>query len=205
MLATAGSHVPRAPAGEAQPGCANEPPLPQLRVNGKPIIVSDTSGSRRRPITYDSLYNGEAFDAGGGTLAGWTSVAYDDELWTAAQLASSVANNATLSSALFEPVRHVSELTPRAVTSPSAGVQVFDFGQNIAGVVRLRGLVCPAGANVTIRHAELLMHPPYGAHDGSIYVGNLRKAQATDVYTCCGDPRGEDYTPTFSTAFGTPR
>ncbi|MGB1875277.1 MAG: family 78 glycoside hydrolase catalytic domain, partial [Akkermansiaceae bacterium] len=34
--------------------------------------------------------------------------------------------------------------------------------------------------------------------DGNIYVGNLRGAQATDVYTCRGDGTGEDYTPTFT-------
>ena len=78
-------------------------------------------------------------------------------------------------------------------------VQVFDFAQNMAGVVRLSGLRCTAGTNITLRHAELLMHPPYGNYDGStIYVGNLRGAKATDVYTCRGDPAGESYVPTFT-------
>ena len=64
--------------------------------------------------------------------------------------------------------------------------------------MRLDGLLCAEGQNVTIRHAELLNHPPYGAQDGSIYVGNLRGARATDVYTCRGDAAGESYEPTFT-------
>ena len=65
--------------------------------------------------------------------------------------------------------------------------------------MKVRRLHSQYGAlQVTIRHAELLMHPPYGEHDGSIYVGNLRKALATDVYTCRGDAEGESYVPTFT-------
>eukprot|EP00966_Prymnesium_polylepis_P200434 4644687-Prymnesium_polylepis.1 len=119
-------------------------------------------------------------------------------MWAAATAASSVANRAVLSSALFEPTRHLDELPPRSASMPSQGVQVFDFGQNLAGVVRLMNMRCARGQNVTIRHAELLMHPPYGPADGSIYVGNLRGAKATDVYTCAGDPAGETYSPTFT-------
>ena len=103
-----------------------------------------------------------------------------------------------LASAAVEETRPVGTLRPLRVSSPALGVQVFDFGQNFAGVVSLRGLRCSAGETVTVRHAELLTHPPYGAADGSIYVGNLRAARATDVYTCRGDIQGESYTPTFT-------
>ena len=56
-------------------------------------------------------------------LAGWAQPGFDVAAWAPAAIASSVANAAVLSSALFEPTRYVSELSPRATTSPAAGVQ----------------------------------------------------------------------------------
>eukprot|EP00466_Bigelowiella_natans_P011979 jgi/Bigna1/81347/fgenesh1_pg.79_\ len=46
------------------------------------------------------------------------------------------------------------------------------------------------GDNITIRHAEALMHPPYGEFglNGSyLYTANLRTARATDVYIFSGE------------------
>ena len=151
------------------------------------------------PITYDSLYNGEAYDSRvAAALDGWSLPAFNDAAWVPAAIANSVANNASLSSQSFEPIRHIATFQPLSVTTPANDTQVFDFGQNLAGVVHLKHITCAAGQAVTIRHAELLTHPPYGPVDGSIYVGNLRSAKATDVYTCRGDPAGESYIPTFT-------
>jgi hypothetical protein len=86
-----------------------------------------------------------------------------------------------------------------SVTGPLAadGSFTVDFGQNAAAVVRITvgapGLLAVGGgggaaggggggiANVTILHGESVMHPPYGPMDGSVYTGNLRKAEARDV------------------------
>jgi alpha-L-rhamnosidase len=60
-----------------------------------------------------------------------------------------------------------------------------------------------AGVTITLRHAELLQHPPYGPADGSIYVGNLRSARATDVYTTGGASEGaEVWEPPIGTYHG---
>ena len=192
------------PPGTSQPACIDAPPqlLVQLQVARKPVLLSDLSWRvAASPVTYDSLYNGEAYDGRRRVeVMGWAAASFDDSSWVAATGASSSANEAVLSSALFEPTRHLVTLPPRSASLPAAGVQVFDFGQNMAGVVRLEGLHCAPGQNVTIRHAELLTHPPYGPADGSIYVGNLRGAKATDVYTCAGSAAGETetYIPTFT-------
>jgi alpha-L-rhamnosidase len=78
-----------------------------------------------------------------------------------------------------EPVREFAELTPRHVTEPAPGVYVFNFGRNIAGMVRLtvRG---STGQRITLRYAERL-NP-----DGTIYTDNLRGARAIDTYVCSG-------------------
>ena len=82
-------------------------------------------------------------------------------------------------------------------TSASANNIVVDFGENLSGWVKLfvKG---KAGTTVTLRHAEVLQHPPYGPANGEIYTGNLRTAQATDVYILKGDPNGEIFEPHFT-------
>ena len=74
---------------------------------------------------------------------------------------------------------------------------VVDFGQNIAGWVRLTMRNQKRGSTVQLKHAELKMHPPYGAVDGTLYYGNLRSAQATDTYVAKGGAL-EVYQPTFT-------
>ena len=191
------------PPGTSQPSCFDSPPqlLLQLHVDQNVVLISDSRWrAAASPVRSDSLYNGEVYDGRiRAAVTGWTEAAYDDGSWSpVANATSSPAANAVLAAALFEPTRYLDVLHPAAVTLPAPGVQVFDFGQNLAGIVRLTGLRCDRGTNVTLRHAELLQHPPYGPADGSIYVANLRGAKATDVYTCSGDPSGEEYEPTFT-------
>jgi alpha-L-rhamnosidase len=89
------------------------------------------------------------------------------------------------------PVRDVQELNPVTMTSPTNGVYIFDLGQNIAGVVRLK-VKGPPGTVVRLRFGEQL-HA-----DGNLMTANLRKARATDYYVLRGDSHGEIYDPRFT-------
>ncbi|WP_234320340.1 family 78 glycoside hydrolase catalytic domain [Streptomyces sp. SBT349] len=73
------------------------------------------------------------------------------------------------------PVR-VTEVLPalRVWTSPS-GKTLVDFGQNVVGRVRLTARDTRDGAEITVRHAEVLEH-------GELGVRPLRTAEATDTY-----------------------
>ena len=88
-------------------------------------------------------------------------------------------------------VRAVETLHPKKITEPANGVYLFDFATNFAGNVRLNVRGEP-GQILTLRYGEML-HP-----DGSLLTENLRKARATDTYTCQGDPNGETWTPRFT-------
>jgi alpha-L-rhamnosidase len=93
-----------------------------------------------------------------------------------------------------DPVRALREVAARSVTeapdAPGAGRWIFDLGENMVGVVRLR-VKADAGTVLTIRHAEMLKP------DGGIYTDNLRGAAATDVYICRGG--GEEvWNPRFT-------
>jgi len=88
-----------------------------------------------------------------------------------------------------EPVRMVEELPAQKVTEPEPGMFVFDVGQNMVGVVRLKVDV-PAGTEIVLRHGEMLNN------DGTLYTENLRAAKATDRYIAKGG--GEEWQPRFT-------
>jgi hypothetical protein len=73
---------------------------------------------------------------------------------------------------------------------PTKGAALYDLGQNMVGVVRVR-LHGRPGQRVTLRYGEML-NP-----DGSLYTANLRSAKATDHYTFGADGT-IDWAPTFT-------
>lgn len=68
---------------------------------------------------------------------------------------------------------------------------VFDLGQNISGVVRLR-IKAKKGSCIKICYGEML------EEDGTVYTKNLRTAAATDFYIAAGT-EVEEYQPHFTT------
>jgi alpha-L-rhamnosidase len=89
-----------------------------------------------------------------------------------------------------EPIRVTREVPPVAVTAREPGRFVVDFGQNLVGRVRLTVRGAGFGQRITLRHAEIL--------DGDeLYVANLRRATATDVYVAGGDAT-EVFEPRFT-------
>ena len=89
------------------------------------------------------------------------------------------------------PIRVTEELPAKKITEPKPGVFIFDVGQNIAGIIRLK-VKGPAGTRVQIRYGEMLHK------EGTLMTENLRKARATDFYTLRGDADGETWQPRFT-------
>lgn len=90
-----------------------------------------------------------------------------------------------------EPVTIIEERIPVSCNEISPGVWIYDLGQNISGFVRLRVRNLSAGTRLTLRHGERL------SPDGTLYVENLRRAKATDVYITRGENE-EVYQPHFT-------
>ena len=154
-------------------------------------------------LQYDNVYNGCTWDQTKYTT-GWDLPRFDYSLgnWTSAVLRADPggAHPTVMRPQAFPAVTIQDTFVPISINSPAPGVYIFDLGQNIAGYVRL-SLPAPVASGVTIqiRHAELLQHPPYGPKDGNIYVGNLRSARATDLYTTGGVSEGvEVFEPVFT-------
>ncbi|MCO8121290.1 glycoside hydrolase family 78 protein [Stieleria sp. TO1_6] len=172
------------------------------------------------PIQEADLLMGEAYDARR-EMPGWATVDFDDRNWQSAILATDngnptatfyqrrnpekpgqgVRNLGAETKLGFQrpkleafpgvPVRVTEQIPAKKVTQRREGTFMFDLGQNFAGSIRLR-VNGPAGQRIQIRYGEML-HP-----DGSLMTENLRKARATDFYTCKGDPDGETYEPRFT-------
>jgi alpha-L-rhamnosidase len=140
-------------------------------------------------VRYADLQNGEVHDARL-EQPGWDTPGFDATGWDAA-VAAPTGEPAVLA-ALTPPVRAQHEIPATALTALPGGRLLADFGENLAGRVRIdvRG---PAGARVLLRHAEALRH------DGEPYTDNLRTARATDEYVLRGDEDGETWQPRFTT------
>jgi alpha-L-rhamnosidase len=144
------------------------------------------------------LYGGCTIDARAET-SGWLSPQYNytSGAWGAA--VRKAEPGGAMVPAVFPGVEVVAELTPIALWEAEPGSYVWDMGQNFAGGVRLSlpGPTAP-GVTIVVRHAEAVLHPPYGPQNGSLYFGNLRSAEATDTFTTRGSTSGETFEPLFT-------
>ena len=80
------------------------------------------------------------------------------------------------------PVAQQEIYPARTCAQPAPGVWSVDFGQNMAGVCRLRiPKDIPAGTVITLRHMEFL------DEDGRLYLPQLRNASSIDTYVAAGN------------------
>ena len=84
----------------------------------------------------------------------------------------------TLVQQICEPVRNIERIAVKKLIRTSNGELVYDFGQNMAGVVEIKTPDYFKGT-LTLRFAEILVN-------GYFYTDNLRGAKATDVFTVNG-------------------
>ena len=164
----------------------------QLRIEYKDgsidsVVTDEQWKAAVSPILSAEIYNGETYDARKLT-ANWDSATFDDRLWKGAEVVH--PHEPEIVWQYFQPIRVEKILEAKQVNSPAAGVYVFDFGQNLSGVARIRA-EGPPGTDVKLRFAEVL-NP-----GGTLYVDNLRTAKATDHFILAGKGR-EDFQPAFT-------
>jgi alpha-L-rhamnosidase len=140
------------------------------------IVTDETWKSHDSPILASDFMLGEKHDARR-EINGWDSATVSDKGWKGVAVRGGYGGE--LEGQVMEPVRVLDELQSRKITEPKPGQWVFDLGQNMVGVVRLK-VAAPAGTRITLRHAEML-NP-----DGTLYTQNLRGAPSVDEYICRG-------------------
>lgn len=136
-----------------------------LIADGSVIFSTDESWTARESfIRESSIYNGETQDFTV-NLKPLTPVvvAFDKKV---------------LVPQICEPVRSVERIPVKEIIRTPKGELVYDFGQNLAGVVEVKTSEDFDGTLV-LQHAEILV-------DGNFYTDNFRGAKATDTFTCKG-------------------
>ena len=143
------------------------------------------------PFVQADLQDGENYNARL-EQPGWNRIGFDASKWSPVAV---VANDSgKLVSQPDEPVRETEVLTARTRTMPTPGEYVYDLGQNMVGVGRVK-LAGKKGQTVRIRYAEELYRQ--GERRGRLYTDNLRTAKVTDIYTFARDG-AVTYQPTFT-------
>jgi len=138
-------------------------------------------------ILHSEIYDGESQDARL-VQPGWDAPAFAAAGW---KLAIAIEPKPTAIEAQDYPsIRQERAVTAKSMTEPKPGVYVYDLGQNLAGVERVR-VEGAAGTKVQLRFAELVNA------DGTIYTDNLRTAKATDSFILDGKG-AEELTPQFT-------
>ena len=143
------------------------------------------------PITFSNMYGGEDFDARL-VPAGWDLPGFADASWTSAAVTNGPGGTLRGASHAAPPLRAHETLKPVAVKNLRPGVSVYDLGQNVSLLPRLR-MHGPAGATVKIIPAELLQG------DGSADRESVGGA-ASDAwwsYTLEGGEKSEAWFPKF--------
>lgn len=178
-----------------QPNCYGLTPpalLAELRIEHADgsvewIATDEQWKARQSPILKAEIYDGETDDA---RLAqpGWDTASFDESGWFAAKVIE--PKPVKIESQDFPPIREEAALPAKKITEPKPGIYLYDFGQNMAGVERIR-VHGPAGTDVQVRAGEDI-NP-----DGSLYTENLRTAKATDHFILAGNGV-EEFQPRFT-------
>ena len=149
------------------------------------IVTDESWRAGTGDVLADDLYNGETIDA---RLRddSWRHPGFDDAAWDAVRAVE--FDTSRLVPRTSPPVRRQGERAAERVWTSPSGRTLVDFGQNLVGFVRVR-VTGPAGAEVVLRHAEVLEHGELGARP-------LRRAEATDRFVLSG---GDDvFEPTLT-------
>ena len=196
-------------------------------------VVTDPTWltSTESPIRMADIYNGETYDAR--KESDWKTAGFDDATWFQTTASSDfkgtlkafvgpavqvrpelaiapksmvVYQGTKASGTTYGAINNISTQTGVGVVQLKTGQTIiYDFGQNMAGWVKLtaKGSV---GAKIKLRFGEMLNDNGASSRGndgaaGSLYTANLRSAKASLNYTFKGTSTGETYTPSL-TYFG---
>ena len=116
-------------------------------------IPSDLSWKKSEgPIIFNSIYTGEHYDARL-EQEGWSKPGFDDNKWQGVALRSAPSQNITAQQ--VRPIRNVRTLPAVSFRKFDDRTYLYDFGQNMAGVTRIK-VWGKEGTRLRIRHGERL-------------------------------------------------
>lgn len=154
------------------------------------IVTDEQWQITEGPTRSDNLYAGESYDATK-AMSSWAAPGFDAKDWDTAHTLP--APKGRLQAQENEPIRVIDTVSPVAISSPTDGVWVADFGRTVAGWTRLRATL-PAGTTVRLTHGEVLRT------DGTVNAsnGNAPGRCQENEYTAAGTGRTEEWEPKFT-------
>ena len=160
------------------------------------VIASDGSWKTATgPYLQNNIYSGDTYDARL-EIPGWDRPGFDDRAWKPALEVA--APSPVLTAQTMPGIRPTREIKPVGVRSFGDTVYVFDFGENMSGLCRLK-ISGERGTKVEMQHGELLKD------NGRVEMRNIDiyydpmpgLGFQTDYYTLKGDGE-ETFTPDFN-------
>ena len=153
----------------------------------KTVITDESWSASYGPLLSSDIMHGETYDARL-ELTGWSTVDYDEKQWDNVETETEIGLIPTPYPGL--PVVELLKLSPKEIGKRPDGSIIVDFGQCIAGVVKVRLRGCK-GTQITINHAEVL------DGNGELYLYANRSARAQDCYILKGNEE-ETFQPRFT-------
>ncbi len=162
------------------------------------------------PLVYGSFFQGEVYDARrDAAYSGWAEPGFDDSSWQPARSIGLEGNVATvglqadyshmkLLSQNGLKVSAVDTLTAVGMDEVKPRLYVYDMGQNMAAVPKLRFSGLRPGTVVRVRFSEVKYPdlPAYAGNEGMIMLENIRSARSQDIYIAKGGD--EEFLPRFT-------
>ena len=155
------------------------------------IVLSDDAVKvSESPVRSSDLFAGELYDARM-EQENWNCCGFDDSSWKAGiPCGKSYAN---LAAQYGEPVRPVKEVPAVGMTVSPKDETIIDFGQNLAGVLRVKAKL-PAGTKMVLDHFETL--DQYGNYFNNIFMSEKTGHKQSDIYISNG--KFTEYIPHFT-------
>ena len=160
--------------------------------SSKDFYTDETWKEATGPIVFNNIYGGDTYDARY-ELGNWATVAYDDHSWGTAKEVQPKVNK--ISAQQIPAIKKLKEFEPTNVFQAPDGDWIVDFGQNIAGWIKLN-VTEKEGQLVEITTVETLLRNGKDIFQGSTGGGANGMAQIYK-YICKGN-KEESWEPKFS-------
>ena len=144
------------------------------------ITTGDEYTSGYGASVFNDLFAGETYDAGA-SAEGGDKPGFGGDFSPVRILD---APGGAMTPMVIPPITEHVRYRPLSLWPVSQDKCIIDFGQNIAGVLRVR-----LPRELSKGHVVRLLHAEELDEDGDLYRAPLRKAAATDVYIAAGDRR----------------
>ena len=161
------------------------------------------------PLYVNNLYHGVIYDARR-EVDGWKEPGFNDAAWEKVAILPPPPASTEIQGYVGLEIKNNITLTAKKMTRVGNRF-IYDMGQNMAGVPRLKNMKGRKGQTITIHFAEMLYpetvpenprapltREHYERNKGQMYMDNYRSAISTDYYTFRGAPEGETFEPPFT-------